>query len=151
MVYPVYTNVFEIGTAGRTGTSSDMKAIADIETFSPAFESTTQEWTPMDLEGWSRSAVSGKKFSIELSGKRSYGDDGNDYLAGMANKIGQDCETTFKWTMPNGAVLSFDCVCDVTEIGGGDSTNMDSLKAKIICDGKPTYTAPSSSNGGGSV
>ena len=33
-VYPVFNNVFKIGTKGRSSTAEDMKTIADCETFS---------------------------------------------------------------------------------------------------------------------
>ena len=50
-VYPVFNNVFKIGTAGRSSTASDMKTIADCETFSLSMDNNVEEWTPMTTEG----------------------------------------------------------------------------------------------------
>jgi hypothetical protein len=140
-VYPVYKNVFKIGTKGLASVpTTDMVVIADIETFSPSIDGTVEEWTPMNTEGWVRALMTGKKLSISLSGKRNEGDSGNDYVAGLAWKDGLDCSTKAEWTFPSGAKLSFNCVVNVTTPGGGDSTNVDGLEFELICDGKPTFT-----------
>lgn len=140
-VYPVYKNVFKIGKAGLASTlPADMVVIADIETFSPSIDGTVEEWTPMNTEGWVRALMTGKKLTVSLSGKRNEGDEGNDYVAGLAWKDGLDCSTKAEWTFPSGAKLSFNCVVNVTTPGGGDSTNVDGLEFELICDGKPTFT-----------
>ena len=140
-VYPVYKNVFKIGTKGlASALPADMVAIADIETFSPSIDGTVEEWTPMNTEGWVRALMTGKKLTVSLSGKRNEGDAGNDYVAGLAWKDGLDCSTKAEWTFPSGAKLSFNCVVNVTTPGGGDSTNVDGLEFELICDGKPTFT-----------
>ena len=140
-VYPVYKNVFKIGTKGLASVlPTDMVVIADIETFSPSIDGTVEEWTPMNTEGWVRALMTGKKLTVSLSGKRNDGDAGNDYVAGLAWKDGLDCSTKAEWTFPSGAKLSFNCVVNVTTPGGGDSTNVDGLEFELICDGKPTFT-----------
>ena len=140
-VYPVYKNVFKIGTKGLASVlPTDMVVIADIETFSPSIDGTVEEWTPMNTEGWARALMTGKKLTVSLSGKRNEGDAGNDYVAGLAWKDGLDCSTKAEWTFPSGAKLSFNCVVNVTTPGGGDSTNVDGLEFELICDGKPTFT-----------
>ena len=68
------------------------------------------------------------------------GGSGNDYVAGLAWKTGEDCNSKAEWTFPSGAKLEFDCVINVTTPGGGDSTNVDSLEFDLMSDGKPTYT-----------
>ena len=42
-VYPVFNNVFKIGTKGRSSTSEDMKTIEDCETFSLSKENNVEE------------------------------------------------------------------------------------------------------------
>ena len=140
-VYPVFNNKFKIGTKGVTSTAdADMKIIADLETFSPSFDNGVEEWTPMDTEGWIRRLMTGKGFSIDLSGKRNIGDEGNDYVAGLLFKTGQDVETIFEWEFPSGAKVSFNCLVNVTNVGGGDSTNVGALEFSVMSNGKPTFT-----------
>ena len=140
-VYPVFENKFKIGTKGRAGAApGDMAAIAEMESFSVSIDGNVEEWTPMDTEGWGRRLTTGKMFTISLSGKRNIGDSGNDYVAGLAWKTGEDCNSKAEWTFPSGAKLEFDCVINVTTPGGGDSTNVDSLEFDLMSDGKPTYT-----------
>jgi hypothetical protein len=140
-VFPVYNLGFKIGTVGRTSADADMAIIADMETFSPGVDGTVEKWTPMDTEGWIRRAMTGKGLTISLSGKRNYGDPGNDYVAGMLIATGQGVESAFEWTMPSGAILAGNCVLDLKTPGGGDSTNIDTLEVDILSDGKPTFTA----------
>ncbi|MGH0053665.1 MAG: phage tail tube protein [Sphaerochaetaceae bacterium] len=137
-VYPVHNNGFEVATDGRAGLT--LATIKDLETFSPSIDSNTEDWTPMDQEGWARRAVTGKGLTFSFTGKRNYGDPGNDYIAGLLLETGQGVESVFKWTMPSGATLEMDCVINLTQPGGGDSTNIDTLEFEILSDGKPTFT-----------
>ena len=144
-VFPVYNNEFKVGTNGRSSAAADMKTIADMVSFSVSINGNVEEWTPMTTEGWVRRLMTGKGFSITLSGKRNIGDDGNDYLAGMKFKTGQDANTKFEWVMPDGTTIAFDCVVNITT-DGGESTDVNALEAEILSDGKPTVTPPSSSS-----
>lgn len=140
-VYPVFNNTFKIGIKGKTSVAdTDMKTIADLETFSPSFDNGVEEWTPMDTEGWIRRLMTGKGFTIDLSGKRNIGDEGNDYVASLAFKTGQDVETIFEWGFPSGAKLKFDCIVNVTNVSGGDSTNVGALEFSVMSNGKPEFT-----------
>lgn len=139
-VYPVHNNVFKFGTKGMNSVDGDMVMPADLENFAPTIDGTTEEWYAMDAEGWAKSAMTGKKLSFAFKGKRSVGDAGNDYIAGLAWKFGQDVMTKFEWTMTSRAKLACDVVVNVTTPGGGDTTNIDALEFEVTCYGKPTYT-----------
>ena len=84
--------------------------------------------------------MTGKSFSFDMKGKRNIGDPGNDYVAETAWKDGLNCSTKGEVVFPNGAKLAFDCVLNVTNPGGGDSTNVAPLEFTMQGDGKPTYT-----------
>lgn len=139
-VFPVFNNKFKVSTTGRDGEEGDMVIVKEMETFSVSMDGNVEEWTPMDEEGWIRRLMTGKGFTISLSGKRYVGDKGNDYVAACAWKTGRDCDTKAEWEFPSGAKLTFNCVVNVTAPGGGDSTNVDSLEFDLMSDGKPTYT-----------
>jgi len=138
-VYPVFNINFKIGTKGRESTEQDMMIIKDMETFSPSIDGSVEEWTPMDTEGWTRRLMTGKGFSISLSGKRHVGDPGNDYVAGLAFKNGMDCSSKAAIEFPNGDTLEFNCVVNITTPFGGDSTNVSTLEFELQSDGKPNY------------
>lgn len=139
-VYPVYDNVFKIGTAGKTSAVADMKTIADCETFSISMDNNVENWTPMTTEGWIRRMMTGKGFSISISGKRNVGDDGNDYVASKLFANGANAETKFSWTFADGTTVEFDCILSVTNAGTGDSTNVAPLEFEVMSNGKPTVT-----------
>lgn len=139
-VFPVHANIFKINTKGRTILPADFVAIKDMETFSVAVDGTKEKWTPMDLQGWSRNAVTGKSLTITLKGKRNYGDLGNDYIAKTLLATGQACESKLEWTLPDGSKLSFDCIIDLKSPAGGDSTKIDTLDFELLSDGLPIFT-----------
>lgn len=138
-VYPVYENQFKINTKGRETGETNLVTIADMESFSVSFDDNVEEWTPMNTEGWVRRLKTGKGITISLNGKRHIGDAGNDYVAGLAFKSGQACNSELEWTFPNGAVATIPCVINVTSVGG-DSTNVEPLEFECLSDGKPTFT-----------
>lgn len=133
-VFPVFNNKFKLGTKGRTSTDEDMKVVADMESFSVSIDNGIEEWNPMDQGGYVRRLMTAKGVSISLSGKRNFGDAGNDYLAGLAWVTGQDANSVFEWELPTGAKVKFNCVCNVSSLGG-DSTAVDALEAEIMSDG----------------
>ena len=139
-VYPVYNLDFKIGTKGRNSDSASMKTIAELETFSISIDGKIEEWTSMDQEGWASALMTGKALSISLKGKRCVGDEGNDYVAGLAWKSGRDCDSKLEIGFPEGAKLEFNCVINVTNLGGGDSTNVAPLEFEAKAHGKPTFT-----------
>ena len=139
-VYPVYNNTFKIGVKGLESKDEDMKTIADLETFSPSFDNGVEEWTPMDTEGWIRRLMTGKGLTIDLSGKRNVGDEGNDYVANLVFANGQTVETKFEWGFPSGAKATLNVLVNVTNVGGGDSTNVGGLEFSVMSNGKPTFT-----------
>ena len=139
-VYPVFDNVFKIGKSGRLSEARDMVSIAEMESFSISIDGNVEEWKPMESAGWTKRMTTGKSLTISLSGKHCPSDAGNAYIAGLAWKSGTDCDTKFEWDFPNGDKLEFDAVVNVTNIGGGDSTNVAALEFDVMSHGKPTYT-----------
>lgn len=140
-VYPVHNNVFKFGTNGLESTDDQMVMPSDLENFSPSIDGTVEEWYAMDAKGWAKAAMTGKKLSFAFKGKRSVGDTGNDYIAGLAWKFGQDVMTKFEWEMVSGAKLSGTVVINVTTPGGGDTTNIDSLEFEAIFYGAPSFAS----------
>jgi hypothetical protein len=139
-VYPCYENQFQVDVSDTTTPS--WKTIADCETFDVSFDNGVEEWTPFESEGWTRRLMTAKSITISVTAKRNIGDDGNDYIAGMAMKNGQDAQASFKWTFADGTAYVFsDAVISVTNLGAGDSTNVAPLEFEIQSNGKPTTAA----------
>lgn len=138
-VFPVYDIDFKIGTKGLASTDADMKVIKDMESFSFKIDGKTDSWTPMDTKGWLRQIMTGKSFAVTLKGKRNVGDPGNDYCAKIAWADGLDCSTISQIVFPNGDKLVFNCVIDVSNPGGDDSTKVAPLDVELKADGKPNF------------
>ncbi len=136
-VYTVKDLVFKIDI-GSPG-SPNFVTIKDVETMKVSLKGTVEKWTPMDQGGFARNLMTAKEFSIEHSGKRNIGDPGNDFIFGTMLQVGTACNSTETITFPNGDILSFPCVIDLTGAFGGDSTKVTALDWSAHADGKPTY------------
>lgn len=135
-VFPVYENQFSLGAAKERATG-----IADMETFSVAFDNGVEEWNPMDQEGWKRRLMTAKSITVSIKGKRNVGDAGNDYVAGKMFKNGRDAEGYFAWIFPDGTTVSWDeAIYNVTACGTGDSTNVGPLEFDVMSNGRPVIT-----------
>jgi len=138
-VYPVFDIGFKVNTAGRTGLDASLAIVADMETFEPSIDGKVIEWNPMDTQGWIRRLMTGKGFSIKLSGKRNVGDPGNDYVAGLGWMTGTACSTKAAIVFPDGDTLKFDCIVNVSKNFGGASTDASALDFELLSDGAPVY------------
>ncbi len=141
MVFPVNNIKFKIGTKGRGSLDEDMAVVADMETFGISFENGVEEWSPLDQEGWARRLMTSKSVTVSLSGKRNYGDKGNDYVAGLAYLNGNDTTSVLEVIFPNNAILRMNCIVNVSSSDGGDSTAVSALEFECMSDGKPAYTS----------
>ncbi len=141
-VNPVNEILFGVCTSGRkkedTASTVQTTTVKDAESLNIAINGQVQEWNPMDAEGWVRRLMTAKSISISMGGKRNYGDVGNDYVAGLAWKNGQDCNSWMSITFPNGDKLMIPCVINVTALGG-DSTAVEALTWEALSDGRPEY------------
>ncbi len=135
-VYPVFNNKFKVGL---NGSKESMTTIANLTNFAPSIDGGVEEWNAMEAEGWGDAMMTSKKLSFSFQGKRTYEDPGNDYIAGLAWKSGNDVVAPFEWEMPSGAKVTFTAIINVTAPGGGDSTNVDTLEFEVKCKGKPEF------------
>lgn len=136
-VYPVNNNKFKVGIDASKIADT---LIANLTNFAPSIEGGVEEWNPMEAGGWGDAMMTSKKLSFSFQGKRTYGDPGNDFIAGLAWKSGNDVVAPFEWEMPSGAKVTFDAIINVTTPAGGESTAVDALEFEVKCKGKPTFT-----------
>ena len=127
-VYPVYENQFQVGA-----TKEALTDIADMESFSVKLDNGVEEWNPLDQKGWVRRLMTSKSVTISISGKRNFGDTGNDYVAGLALKNGRDVEGCLQLTFPNGAKLVFEnAIFNIKNWGAGKSTEVIPLEFDVM-------------------
>lgn len=142
-VTPVNEITFSVNTAGRdTSVATTKKVVTDAESLSIAIDGNIEEWDAMDAGGWKRRLMTAKSITISMGGKRNYGDPGNDYVAGLFMRKGQECNSIMTVNFPNGDKLEMPCVINVTSLGG-DATSAGGLEWEALSDGRPTYTPAS--------
>ncbi len=138
-VFPCYENQFKIGDAGSNNNPST--SIANCEEFSVTFDNGVEEWNPFEEEGWKKRMMTAKSVTISVKAKRTIGDAGNDMVAGLALKNGDEVEKNILWTFPNGAtVLFIKAVINVKANGTGGTTSVGPLEFDVMSNGKPAYT-----------
>lgn len=136
---PVWENAFKISTNGRNATPT-FAIIKNLESLEMAIDGTVQEWFAMDAEGFARNLVTAKKISFSCAAKRTDGDAGNDYIAGMMLAVGAAAQSEFELTFANGDKLAGDCTINFTK-GLGATEDVDPMEFDVLLDGKPTFTA----------
>lgn len=140
-IFPVHNNEFKLGLKGVDSVEeADFAMPKGLENFAPSFDNGVEEYYPMENEGWVERLLTAKSWGLSFTGKRHVGDPANDYIADMLFAIGQDANTILKWTMPNGTTIEQKMVVSVTNVGGGDSTNIGALEFELQSSGKPTVT-----------
>lgn len=140
-VFPVNASTFKIGKMGLVSVApADFVGIAELEEIGLDIDSSDETWNSMDAEGWQSALVTGKGLKLGGKAKRSMGDAGNDYVAGLALAVGSDCYTKFEWTFPDGAKLTGTVSVGVKSFGGGKATDVAPLEFEMLSHGKPTYT-----------
>lgn len=138
-VFPCYENQFKVATNSEEQPSTQ---IANCESFSVSFDNGIEEWNAFEEKGWKSRLMTAKSVTISIKGKRTLGDTGNDFIAGLAYKNGRDSEANFLWEFPDGSTVLFkNAVVSVTANGSGDSTGAAPLEFEVMSNGKPTYTA----------
>lgn len=135
-VMPCYENMFKIGATKDTATT-----ISECETFSVSIDNGVETWTPFTAEGWQSALQTAKAITISVSAKRDVGDTGNDFVANKWLANGQEAYCYFAWVFPEGTTVAWEkMVLSVTNVNGGDSTNVAPLEFDVISNGKPTVT-----------
>ncbi len=121
---------------------NEYKSIADIEEVSLSVENNIETWYSIADGGWQNALLTAKALSGSFSGKRTLGDDGNDYLDGLRFNIGKAAEADFKIKFPNDAELTFTAIVGITDILGA-ATDVAPLSGDLTGKGKPTFTPAS--------
>lgn len=138
-VFPVNALKIEIGTS-QTASEWTYSEIADMESANITVDTGVEEYNSITEGGWRKALATSKALTVSMSGKRSLGDAGNDYVAGKWNKNGQECNTSCKITLPNDDTIVFDCVIQVTSFLGSDATAIAPLEFDLLSNGEPVYT-----------
>ncbi|MEG1907225.1 MAG: Ig-like domain-containing protein [Gordonibacter sp.] len=79
--------------------------------------------------GNTETSVDSIKVSIAITGHRWYGDPVQDYVQSLALLTGKDRKTQYRWTMPDGSILTGDCT--ITELVPGSSMGEANAKGEF--------------------
>lgn len=135
------TSSVDSRTAAPSSGGTDSRTFAEIKDLESAefsIETSLETWQPFDTKGWQRALATAKSISLSMSGKRNFGDTGNDYVASKWLLNGQACNSTIKLTFPDTTEYYIPIVVQVKNPGGGESTGVMPLEWDAASDGKPT-------------
>ena len=134
-VFPVNALKIEVQVEGET-----YAEIADMESANISVDTGVEEYNTIVDGGWRKALATSKALNLSMSGKRCLGDAGNDFIASKWNKVGQECNTSCRITLPNDDKLEFECVVQVTSFLGSDATAIAPLEFELVSNGEPIYT-----------
>lgn len=136
-VYAVHEVTVQIDTTPLAVPT--LAEITDLESVELTINNEVQDWTSLDKGGWKSRLITGKDLELSFSGKRNTGDTGNDYVAGLADKMSTDLETTITLTIPGGETVTIPGTVEVTSIYGGESLDVGMLEFNFLSNGAPTF------------
>ncbi|MBQ7264590.1 MAG: hypothetical protein IJS61_00675 [Firmicutes bacterium] len=133
---PTYQGVVPVN---RLTFTLDNKVVKECENLEISVENGMEEWNAIGEGGWTKRLLTEKSLKVKLSGKRCYGDTGNDYVASFAYKSGLEAEGELVIGFPDGGSLTLTGVINVTAMGG-KATEADKLEWEVLSSGEPVYS-----------
>lgn len=140
--YAVSECKVKVKTSDESAQTPVYSEIADLEEVNLTIENNTNTWYSIKGGGWQNALLTAKALTGSFSGKRTLGDTGNDYLAGLRFKLGKFAETDWQIEFPDGSKLEFTAVTALTDILGS-ATDVAPLSGDLTGKGKPTFTPAS--------
>lgn len=106
---PNYAHVIELDVTPSGPERTWEYAMYGIKSCKPEVDETTEDDEYFHALGEKMTTVQSTKISIVMEGSRYYGNACQDFIQSLALKTGQDRETNYRWTMPDGTVLTGTC------------------------------------------
>lgn len=116
---PNYAHIIELNITPGEAEPTWAWAQRGILECAPESDETTSEDAYYHLLGQIATSVDAIKVAIAMSGHRMYGDPVQDYVQSLALLVGKDRETQYRWTMPDGTILTGDCTIAELVPGSG--------------------------------
>lgn len=134
-----YGYKFEIG--GATSTPATALPIGEgITSVDVDNNEETEETYYYNKGGAAETDVTGFRMAYSFTGHRYYGDPAQDYVFGLATKVGPDRKTLLTVTEPDGSKFTGPATISELQLPGGDANAKGDIEFTISFDGAPTYT-----------
>lgn len=119
-----------------------------INNHTPAYNETASNDEYYDGEGWGSTDVTAKRLQLQFAGHRKQGDAGQDYVVSKQFAIGPDLKTLFRWTHPDGTVITGVINMSAIVPSGGAPGAKQTFSFNADFDGKPTVELPGKGDNG---
>lgn len=106
---PNHAHIIELDITPEEASPTFAWAQRGILECAPESDETTSEDAYYHNLGQIATSVDAIKVAIAITGHRMYGDPVQDFVQSRALLTGKDRETHYRWTMPDGTVLTGDC------------------------------------------
>lgn len=106
---PNYTHSIELDITPGGPERTWEYALFGIRSCKPESDETTEDDEYFQDLGERHTTVQSVKVAIVMEGHRYYGNACQDFVQSLALKTGQDRETNYRWTMPDGTMLCGTC------------------------------------------
>lgn len=143
------TNKFEIDISASGDTPQWATIAAGINSVDPSFDDDIDDTPYYDGSGFNNNDVTGVKASLQFSGHRDYSDPAQNFIAGLLFETGEARKRQFRWTQPDGKVITGSATINGIKPGGGDANAKNSFEFTASFNGKPELTDGTGSGEGG--
>ncbi|MFD2658628.1 phage tail tube protein [Gracilibacillus thailandensis] len=107
----------------------------------PSMNEETDQTAYLDGDGYLTTTVMGGQYTTTLSGHRYYGDPAQDFIFSKRFGLGNERETTYRITEPDGTIIEGPCTLAEITGASGDANAKGEITVAIHFNGKPAITS----------
>jgi hypothetical protein len=133
--------LFELDTTPET-TATYVRIGDGLSTATPNNNEKKDEKAYLDDNGGMTTAVTGFNHVVSFSGDRIAGNTAQDWILAKLFSVGASRVTNFRYTGPDGTVISGPCTIVITSVPGGDANSPQAFGFDVCMNGKPTKVDP---------
>lgn len=136
-----FNNKYEIDVSSGEEEEGNYKVLAaGITSVEPEFEDEEDDSVYYDGQGFGSNDVTSIKASLVFTGHRKYGDEAQDYIAGLLFELGENRKTRLRWTQPDGAQIVGEVTISGIKPGGGEAAEKSEFEFTATFNGRPELT-----------
>lgn len=135
-----YQRLYELDITPNGASRTWVRLAKGLTGADPSYNEESDQTAYLDNDGFKETNVTAKQNTFSFSGHRVVGDSAQDYIFALANALGDDLKTNFRYTDEQGNKKEGACTLANIDDGGGDAGSKVEVSFEIHLNGKPTIT-----------
>lgn len=139
---PNYNHVIELDITPEQTYRTWAYALVGATNCDPSLNETTSDETYYHNLGATETEITAVSDAIAITSHRKYGDPCQDFIAGLAHKIGKQRKTNYRWTQPDGTYMEGTCTISGIKTGMGAPNDKGDFQFTISVNTIDEFSSP---------